>query len=93
MIDPVLRLPSGDRNYRRSISGAVAKDGNQSAQAIRIIVTKVAEGILEAEIDGLLDERVHLVVEDYEPGRIFLGAVRHLAVRLVVVVAGLGAPW
>ena len=54
MIEPLFVLPTGERNYRRSITTGVSLESERSAQSVLVISTGVAEAMLDMEIDGTL---------------------------------------
>ena len=49
MTAPIFVMPgeSGDRNFRRSITSEVSRDGERSASAVALICSQVAEGIID----------------------------------------------
>ena len=53
---PIFVMPgeSGDRNFRRSITTEVSRDGERSASAVAVICSQVAEGIMDQLADPSL---------------------------------------
>ena len=56
MTAPIFVMPgeSGDRNFRRSITSEVSRDGERSASAVAVICSQVAEGIMDQPPDPSL---------------------------------------
>ena len=60
MVDPLLVLPPGTRNYRQTIPAEISREEHRCTQSILTIATSVAEG---EEIDG--GPATLVVVDDF----------------------------
>ena len=75
MIEPLFVLPTGERNYRRSITTGVSLESERSAQSVLVIVTGVAEAMLDTEIDGTLSSEYVLAALGEAIGAAVFGIV------------------